>query len=113
MILSVRKHKVGSNVEYFMNDEKTPTSKVLWLCVDTFKDNDVRMWVSNLGYYQVPKDADESSFLDILIMSGLTEALLTSLYEDLTFGTLVSFSKGNVHKKEHIFDQTTLKDLMN
>lgn len=143
MDLSVHKHRVAGNVEYFIRSSFAPNSKVLWLCIDTLKEDDllpaggqrvcvgtelpgssgsclsdnrtqaVRMWVSNLGVYPIPEDAKESIFLDILIVSGLSEVLLTSLYGELTFGMLVSFSQGKVHKKDHLFNTDTLKDLMN
>ena len=113
MDLSVHKHRVAGNAEYFIRGDNAPSSKVLWLCIDTLKEDDVKMWVSNLGVYSIPEDAKESSFLDILIVSGLSEVLLTSLYGELTFGMLVSFSQGKVHKKDHLFNTDTLKDLMN
>ena len=113
--LSVRKlHNDNSgNIEYFMRDSNVPSSKVMWLCMDTLKEDEIKMWVSIFGVYPIPESAIESNFLDILVISGLSKALLESLYSEMTFGTLVSFSQGKVHKKDHLFNVDTLKDLIN
>jgi hypothetical protein len=104
--MDIQKRKVGTNVEYFLND----TNKTFWVFVDTTKDDDVRMWAMNLGAYEVKEETEQSSFLDILLLTGLSERLLVELFNELAFGIVVSFCKGNIHQKQSVFDKISPND---
>jgi hypothetical protein len=116
--MDIQKRKVGTNVEYFLKD----TDKTFWVFVDTslyertacvMGTQVVRMWAMNLGVYEVKEETEQSSFLDILLLTGLSERLLTDLFNQLAFGIIVSFCKGNIHQKQSVFDALKPGELPN
>lgn len=92
----------SSRIEYYLVEQ---TSKVLWLCTDGDK-----AWAVNLGNLTIPKTSGESNFLDILIVTGVTQTTLEQVYKDLQYGVLVVFDKGVPGSQKNIFDITKTEE---
>ena len=87
----------SSTIEYYIVDRGI--SKVLWLCTDGDK-----VWTVDLGDHKIPPTARESSFLDVLIVTGVAQATLEQVYKDSQYGIFVSFDKGVPGQRKNIFD---------